>query len=114
MPKTATSQRTDKTAKEELGDLLAQHDPPISRNKLSRLLDISLGHVVRACSPKHRERFSGEALGRIALLLGLPEDYFIEYRYAYVAKRMREDSSICDKLYDLVSRAEGGPVARPS
>jgi hypothetical protein len=60
--------------------------------------------VIRTCSPKHRERFSDEALGKIALLLGLPEDHFLEYRYAYVAKRMLEDSAICDARYDLVTR----------
>ena len=94
--------RTRRPAKEVLPRLLAEHKPPISRNKLSRLLDISLGHVSRACSPNHHERFSGEALARVAAVLDLPEDYFLESRYAYVAQRMAEDNSICDKLYDLL------------
>jgi transcriptional regulator with XRE-family HTH domain len=105
MSATTSHLRTKRTAKEVLPRLLAEHKPPISRNKLSRLLDISLGHVSRACSPNHHERFSGEALARIAAVLDLPEDYFLESRYAYVAHRMAEDNSICDMLYDLLVAA---------
>ncbi len=40
-----------------------------------------------------------ELARRVAIALGLPPDYFPEYRTGFVLERLRTDAVLCDELY---------------
>jgi hypothetical protein len=43
-------------------------------------------------------------MGKIAEVLGLPSDYFPEYRELYVVEWIRSDSKLRDELYARLKR----------
>ena len=106
--------RTPKWATEPLRQvlpaLLTERD--MSLRALAKKLGIGHSYLSRAVRRADDKVASGELAARIALALDLPEDYFAEYRAAYVAQRL-DESDLRDDFYKrLVERDE--PQQKPT
>lgn len=78
----------------------------MSLRALGRELDISQSHLSRILKPDESGRVaSGELAGRIAKAIGLPEDYFPEFRAAIVHQAIDTDDELRDRFYRVVRRA---------
>lgn len=71
---------------------------------LARRVDINQSHLSRALRGANSKRISGEAAGEIALALGLPRDYFPEYREAVAVEAVRRDPALRDSVYRRARR----------
>jgi len=56
-------------------------------------------HLSRVLRQTGYKTPSGELTRKVAEALGLPEDYFLEYRQAVVLERIQKDSSLRERLY---------------
>jgi hypothetical protein len=54
---------------------------------------------------------SSELARRIALALDLPEDYFPEYREAFVIERIKTNPELRDELYARLKRPGSAPFS---
>jgi plasmid maintenance system antidote protein VapI len=75
--------------------------------KVIELADItgaSRGHLSRVIR-RDGKRVSGDLAGRIAVALGLPQDFFVEYREAVVLEAIRKDGRLRERLYKSLSKA---------
>ena len=52
----------------------------------------------------YRTRPSADLARRIALALGLPADYFREYREAVVIEQVKRDSKLREELYERLKK----------
>lgn len=71
-----------------------------SINRLAAMVGVSQSHLSRAVRRADGKSVSGELAGRIAIAMGLPEDWFPETRRDRVLERVRSDPALCDRLYD--------------
>ena len=92
------SSRTNRPFVEELPDLLAARK--LSQRRLAQLIDLNPSHLSRVLRAVDYKSPSADLVGRVALALGLPEDYFPEYRVARVAEAVAADPKLRDELYD--------------
>ena len=75
-----------------------------SVRQLARAAGVSDAHLSRVLRGVNYKRASGDLARRVALALGLPEDYFPEYREAFVIDRIRTTSSLREQLYKRLRR----------
>lgn len=87
---------------DELPRLLAERG--LSVRELGRRTGIDHGHISRIVHQQRGKVASGDLAGRIAVELGLPADYFPEYRRAAVVAAIDEDPALLDRLYHEISR----------
>ncbi len=73
---------------------------------LARELEISDSHLSRAVRGVDSKRLSPALLGAIADLLGVPADYFPEYREHIALATVKRDAATRDWLYDSLPEAE--------
>jgi transcriptional regulator with XRE-family HTH domain len=71
----------------------------MSLRALARQIRISDSHLSRVLRRANYKRASPELTARVAGALGLPEDYFPEFREAYVLERVRSDPKLRNELY---------------
>jgi transcriptional regulator with XRE-family HTH domain len=97
--------RSDRSFAEELPELLRQRG--WSLRKLAKTAGVSPSHLSRVLRRADYKTAGGELAGRVAVALGLPQDYFPEFREAAVIARVRADSAWRDDLYDQAFSARG-------
>jgi hypothetical protein len=61
------------------------------------------GHLSRVLRRVSYKTPGPELARRVAIALGLPPDYFPEYRRGFVLERIRTDAVLCDELYAKVT-----------
>lgn len=75
----------------------------MSLRALASQAGVSQSHLSRALRGRDYKTVSGDLAGRIARALDLPEDYFPEYRAAYVRERLRDPAAL-DAVYRRLTR----------
>jgi transcriptional regulator with XRE-family HTH domain len=95
--------------KEELPHLLRERE--LSLRALARMVDVGGDHLSRVLRGDRGKRATGELTRRVAIALGLPEDYFPEARLDYAVEHLVEHPTLRDRVYDQLrkeeSRADG-------
>ena len=94
--------RTDLSVSEALPALLEERR--WSQRLLAREVGVNQSHLSRALAGDGR--ISGGLAGRLALALGLPEDYFPEFRSAAVQEAIERDPGFRDFVYRQLLRRE--------
>lgn len=94
--------RTDRPFPEELPRLLQERG--LSLRSLGERVGVTGAHLSRVVRGVNYKSVSGDLAGRVAVALGLPRDYFPEYREAAVVERIRRDPAYRDKLYNGLGR----------
>ena len=88
---------TDQPFVEELPRLLEERG--YSLRRLAREAGVDPSHLSRVLRQTGYKTPSGELTGKVAEALGLPSDYFPEYRQAVVLARVRTDTALRERLY---------------
>jgi transcriptional regulator with XRE-family HTH domain len=88
---------------EELPSLLAERG--LSLRGPAERVGATRSHLSRATRGASGKTVGGDLAGRIAVALGLPADYFPEYREAAVVEQVRNDASLRDRLYRQLKRS---------
>jgi len=86
----------------ELPRLLEQRH--LSIRALARQAGVTDAHLSRVLRRADYKTPSGDLTRRVAVALGLPEDYFPEYREAFVIDTIRNDPELRDRLYGRLRR----------
>jgi transcriptional regulator with XRE-family HTH domain len=97
---------TNVPLQEELPRLLRLHG--ISLRALAAAVGVNQSHLSRVLGAKGSRPVSGDLAGKIAVALGMREDYFPEFREAVVIERIRRDPALRDRLYSRM-RKRGHP-----
>lgn len=98
-----SSERSDRPFVKELPVLIKERD--MSIRAVARAAEVDPAHLSRVLRGARGKTVSPELAGRVATALGLPEDYFPEWREALIVDRIREDPKLRDQIYDRVRRA---------
>jgi transcriptional regulator with XRE-family HTH domain len=94
--------QTDTPFIEELPRLL--HDRGMSLRALAATIGISDSHLSRVLRRADYKTPSPDLTRKVARALGLPPDYFLEFREAYVIERIRSDPKLRNDLYARLNR----------
>jgi transcriptional regulator with XRE-family HTH domain len=98
-----TAERTERPFVEELPALLRERQ--LSLRSLARDAGVTDPHLSRLLrGVGYRTRPSADLARRIALALGLPADYFREYREAVVIEQVKRDPKLREELYDQLKK----------
>lgn len=89
--------KTDKPFVVEVPRLLRERGWSI--RELSRRAGVTDGHLSRVLRRANYKTPSGDLTRRVAVALDLPEDYFLEYREAFVIDSVRKDARLREQLY---------------
>ncbi|MCU1278914.1 MAG: hypothetical protein JWM53_2460 [bacterium] len=98
--------RTTKSLREELPQLL--HAQGTSLRALADAVGVNQSYLSRILSPKSSAATrppSAKVAAAIAEELGLPRDYFAEYREAVVQNAIAGDAKLRDRVYDSLPRS---------
>jgi transcriptional regulator with XRE-family HTH domain len=80
-----------------------------SLRALATAAGVSPSHLSRVLRQADYKTAGGDLAGRVADALGLPVDYFPEFREAAVIDRVKSDPGWRDRLYDHEVAAPGAP-----
>ena len=78
----------------------------MSQRALAREAGVSASHLSRVLRREDYKTASRELAANVARVLGLPDDYFPEYREAIVIERVRRDANWRERLYRQVRRRD--------
>ncbi len=92
---------TDRPFVDEVPRLLGERG--LSIRALAREVGVTDGHLSRVLRRVNYKTPGPELARRVAVALGLPPDYFPEYRKGFVLERIRTDAVLCDELYAKVT-----------
>lgn len=90
-------ERTDRAFVDEVPRLLQER--ALSIRALAREAGVTDAHLSRVLRQMNYKTPSAELARRVAVALGLPEDYFPEFREAFVLERVRSDPRLREQLY---------------
>lgn len=93
--------RTEEAFRVELPGLL--RDRGMSQRSLARYVGVNQSYLTFVL--QGRRTPSRRLLEGAAKALGLPPDYFREYREAIVIERLKADAKLLDRVYALVMRS---------
>lgn len=79
-------------------------DRKLSIRGLAKRAGVTDAHLSRVLRGAAYKTPSGELARRVAIALDLPEDYFPEYREAFVIERIKRDARLREDLYRKLSR----------
>jgi transcriptional regulator with XRE-family HTH domain len=82
---------------DELPRILAERG--ISISAMARAVGVNQSHLSRVIRRERHQTRSAELAAKIAVELGLPGDYWPEYRLAKVVQKARADGAYRDRLY---------------
>jgi transcriptional regulator with XRE-family HTH domain len=88
---------TDRPFVDEVPRLLGERG--LSIRALARAVGVTDSHLSRVMRHANYKTPSPELARRVATALGLPPDYFPEYRKGFVLERIRTDAVLRDELY---------------
>jgi transcriptional regulator with XRE-family HTH domain len=94
--------QTDTPFIDELPRLLRERG--MSLRALAATIGISDSHLSRVLRRADYKTPSPDLTRRVALALGLPPDYFLELREAYVLEQVRSDPELRNDLYARLTR----------
>src|SRR5690242_20140 len=94
--KTVPVDRTQRPFAEDLPPLLAERG--LTLRALARAVGVSDSHLSKVLRQVDYKSVSGDLATRVAIELGLPEDYFPETREAAVFESIRGDARLRDRL----------------
>src|SRR3954468_11158853 len=94
--------RTNRTFVVEVPLLLRERGWSI--RELARRADVTDAHLSRVLRQVNYKTPSAELARRVAIALELPEDYFPEFREAFVVDRIKRDSRLREDLYRKLRR----------
>ncbi|MHB8642346.1 MAG: helix-turn-helix domain-containing protein [Gaiellaceae bacterium] len=94
--------RTDHPFVEEVPRLLEERD--LSIRALARRAAVTDAHLSRVLRQVNYKTPSADLARRIAIALDLPEDYFPEFREAFVIDEVRRDPRLREQLYARLRR----------
>lgn len=77
----------------------------LSLRELSRRLGMNATYLSRV--RRGQKRLPPELPKRVAVTLGLPEDYFLEAREAFIYEAVRRDPDLREEIYRRVQAATG-------
>lgn len=77
----------------------------MSVRRLAKDAGVSDAHLSRVLRGVNYKTPSADLTRRVALALKLPEDYFPEYREAFVIDRVRSDALLRERLYARLRRS---------
>lgn len=97
-----SSQRSTRPFTKELPDLLKARD--LSIRAVARMAEIDPTHLSRVLRGARGKTASPDLTRRVAEALGLPADYFPEWREAAILDRVRDDPALRDEIYDRISK----------
>jgi transcriptional regulator with XRE-family HTH domain len=89
--------KTDRPFVVEVPRLLREEGWSI--RELARRAGVTDGHLSRVLRRANYKTPSAELSGRVARAFGLPEDYFPEFREAFVVNAVRQNAKLRDELY---------------
>jgi transcriptional regulator with XRE-family HTH domain len=101
--------RTDQPFRDAMPGLLAERG--VSLRELGRRLGMDAAHLSRV--RRGRKRLSPDLPRRVAVTLGLPEDYFPETREEAILDAVRRDPRLRERIYEQVLIARGGKRRSP-
>jgi transcriptional regulator with XRE-family HTH domain len=95
------SDRTNRRFADEVSRLLK--DRGMSATALAERAGLSQSHLSRLLRHADYKKTPSRVLTRsVARALDLPDDYFREYREAYVVEQIHKSARVSDELYDLL------------
>jgi transcriptional regulator with XRE-family HTH domain len=98
------AKRTQRSFVDELPELLRERS--MSLRQLARDVDVTDSHLSRLLrGVGYRTKPSKDLARRVAVVLGLEPDYFLEYREAVVVDAVRADPRLREELYDRVKKS---------
>ena len=83
---------------EELPRLLAARS--LSLRALARDVGVGHDHLSRVVRGGRRKHISGDLASRVAVALGLGEDFFLETRLSRVVERLASDPALLHQAYE--------------
>ena len=83
-----------------------------SQRRLADVVGVDPAYISRAVGDRTATGPSPGLAGRVAVALGLPPDYFPEYREAQVIAAVRRDPQLRERLYRTLGRASAVPAGR--
>jgi transcriptional regulator with XRE-family HTH domain len=89
----------------ELPDLL--YERGWTQRRLADAVGVDPAHISRTLGRSPERGPTGRFAARVAIALGLPEDYFPEYREEQVIAAVRRDPQLRERLYRAL---EGAPA----
>lgn len=96
------SRRTTRPFAQELPDLLQEQE--LSLRALARIVGVGDDHLSRVLRGDRNKRATGELTRRVAVALGLSEDYFPEARMEFIVEHLGEHSVLRDRVYDQLRK----------
>jgi transcriptional regulator with XRE-family HTH domain len=93
---------TDRPFTEEVPRLLGERG--MSIRALAAAVGVSDSHLSRVLRRADYKTPSTDLAKRVAEALGMPGDYFPEYREAFVIERIRSDARLRNDLYARLTR----------
>jgi transcriptional regulator with XRE-family HTH domain len=100
--------RTQTPFGEALPSLLLEHG--LSLRQLSRRLGMDATYLSRV--RRGHKRLPADLPKRVAVALGLPEDYFPETREAVILDAVRRDPDLRERIFRIVSKPRRGSSAK--
>ena len=76
----------------------------MSLRALARAVDVDPTHLSRVLRRARYKTPSADLARRVARAFDLPDDYFPDYREAFVIEHIRKDASLRDELYGQLRR----------
>ena len=98
----ARSAPTQERINRVLPALLAERG--LSQRALARSIGVNQSHISRVLAENPKLPPSKQLCAQIAGALGLPTDYFVEYREAEVIEAIRRDTALRERIYRGLSR----------
>jgi transcriptional regulator with XRE-family HTH domain len=92
--------QTDESFRDALPRLLTEQG--MSLRELSRRMGVDATYLSRV--RRGRKRLPSRLPGRVAISLGLPEDYFPETREALIMDAIRSSSDLREEIYERFVR----------
>jgi transcriptional regulator with XRE-family HTH domain len=101
------SQQTQQPISEALPDLLREHGT--NQWQFAKRVGVSAQFLGRALNHREGKRIGGELAGRIAEELGLPRDYFPEFREWRAVVALRENPELREQVYRALGEIRKQP-----
>lgn len=95
--------RTQERINHSLPPLLAERG--MSHRALARTIGVNQSHLSRVLAENPKLPPSRQLCADIAEALGLPRDYFVEYREAAAIEAIRTDASLRERIYTGLGRS---------
>jgi transcriptional regulator with XRE-family HTH domain len=89
---------------EELPRLLQERE--MSLRAVAAQSGVSSSYLSRVLRRVEYKTPGPELVRRVAVALGLPHDYFPEFREGFVVDRVKADRKLRDRLYDRLKRQD--------